>query len=346
MRIAHLLWSLGVGGVENLLVDIVNEQVRRVDVCLIIINNLIDPQLIERIAPSVKVIKIERNPGSKNPLPVIKLNLLLHRLSPDIIHCHLDGQSKLIWQRVNMVRTIHNTHSDCKELQRFKKVFCISNAVRDYAESKGYHKGIVIYNGLQTRLVKSLVTVPSNTKQQFRFVCVGRLHPDKGQQLIIEAADELVNQKGILSFSIDLIGDGPNRKALESEVVNRKLDHVIHFDGTKSREWIYSHLCEYDLFIMPSVSEGFGLTLAEAISAKIPVITSELPGPMEIIGGGYLGMHFPAGDCHQLSLIIEDFMKRGRNKSQIDEAYQYVKNNFDIETTALRYIEEYRDIIG
>lgn len=66
-------------------------------------------------------------------------------------------------------------------------------------------------------------------------------------------------------------------------------DHVI-FEGLKEQAWIYENLCRYDLFIQPSRYEGFGLTVAEAISAKVPVLVSNIEGPLEIIDGGRLGM--------------------------------------------------------
>ena len=57
-------------------------------------------------------------------------------------------------------------------------------------------------------------------------------------------------------------------------------------NGFKSREYVYENLCQYDLYVQPSIFEGFGLTLAEAIAAEVPVITSDLEGPVEVIAGG------------------------------------------------------------
>lgn len=54
----------------------------------------------------------------------------------------------------------------------------------------------------------------------------------------------------------------------------------------KNQEWIYHNLCNFDLFIQPSRFEGFGLTVAEAIAAKVTVLVSNIQGPMEIIDDG------------------------------------------------------------
>ncbi len=344
MKIVHLLWSLDIGGVENMLVDIINEQIKTDQVCLMIINDLVNEEIANTIDNRVNVIRIGRSPGSKNPWPIFKLNFLLAKFSPDILHCHLDDQSKLIWQNWKMVRTIHNTHSSSKGLQRYKKIFCISNAVKNYAASLGYPDGIVIFNGIHAERIKS--SPRSSKGKDLKFVCVGRLHTDKGQQLIIDAADELVNKMGRDGFVIDLIGDGPQREDLESKILGKGLNQHIRLLGMKSRDWLYSQLCEYDLLILPSLSEGFGLTLAEAVMAKVPVITSDLPGPMEIINNGKFGTSFQAGDAHALARKMNQFVEMGRDEQQIEKAYQFVKNNFDIRVTARRYLEEYQKLLG
>ena len=75
-------------------------------------------------------------------------------------------------------------------------------------------------------------------------------------------------------------------------VQNLHLENEVVFEGLKDQSWVYQNLCNYDLFIQPSRYEGFGLTVAEAIAAKVPVLVSNIEGPLEIIDGGRLGMSF------------------------------------------------------
>ncbi len=345
MRIVHLLWSLGTGGVETLLVDIINEQVKTEKISLIIINDDISENLYSKIDQRVKVYRIGRKPGSRCPWPIVKLNFTLRKIKPEILHCHLDDQSKLIWGNYNLVRTIHNTHSSCKDFSKFKRLFCISEAVKEHTVQQGFSDAIIVYNGIHTELINCFPKGVDKNRGKKRFVCVGRLHDDKGQRVLIKAVDELVNRRNVLDFSIDLIGDGPLREELEQEVSKKNLNPFVHFLGMKPREWFYPRLCEYDLFVMPSISEGFGLTLAEAVAAKIPVITSDLKGPMEVIDHGRLGMSFHSGNASDLANQIVCFMMKGVNLRQIDEAYHFVKSNFDVKETAHKYIEEYRNLI-
>ena len=121
-------------------------------------------------------------------------------------------------------------------------------------------------------------------------------------------------------------------------------DHVI-FEGLKEQAWIYENLCRYDLFIQPSRYEGFGLTVAEAISAKVPVLVSNIEGPLEIIDGGRLGLTFENENVEDCANKILEFVKQGRNETIIEQAYQYVCEHYDVSVTAHKYLNVYRSIL-
>lgn len=121
-------------------------------------------------------------------------------------------------------------------------------------------------------------------------------------------------------------------------------NHVI-FEGLKEQAWIYENLCRYDLFIQPSRYEGFGLTVAEAISAKVPVLVSNIEGPLEIIDGGRLGMTFENENVEDCANKILEFVKQGRNETIIEQAYQYVCEHYDVSVTAQKYLNVYRSIL-
>ena len=89
MKIAHIHWSLGTGGIETMLPDIVNEQAKTNDVALVIINDWVEPSILAKVDQSiVKVVLLNRHEGSKNPMSIVKLNLFLMKFRPDIIHTH------------------------------------------------------------------------------------------------------------------------------------------------------------------------------------------------------------------------------------------------------------------
>ena len=104
-------------------------------------------------------------------------------------------------------------------------------------------------------------------------------------------------------------------------------------------------MCNYDLFIQPSRYEGFGLTVAEAIAAKVPVLVSNIEGPREIIDGGRLGLNFQNESAADCAVKLKSFIEYGRNDAQVVEAYQYVCEHYDVSITARKYIDVYQSIL-
>ena len=77
MKIAHVVWGMKTGGVETMLVNIINEQVKTQTVHLYIVNDFIDSFIIEKISPLCKIYKLKRKPGDKNPLKILKLKYFI-----------------------------------------------------------------------------------------------------------------------------------------------------------------------------------------------------------------------------------------------------------------------------
>lgn len=346
MRIAHIVWTLSIGGIQSMLVDIVNEQVKTQDVAVFVVNDVYNAELFSIIDKRVLIVKCGRKPGSKNPFLILKMNWILHNYNPDIIHCHEDKLTDLLLNyKTPLVRTIHNTHSSSKEYNRFKRLCCISNAVKSYTTRQGYPDSVIVYNGIHTDLIP-MRTAPSANTESKRIVCVGRLHPMKGQTVLIESANELISRRCIKNFTIDFIGDGELRETLEQLSIKYGIQNHIRFLGSKPREWFYPKLKDYDLFVLPSISEGFGLTLAEACAAKIPVLTCDLPGPMEVIANGRYGCVFKTGNPHSLTEEMEKILLNGEDIHKVDDAYLYVKTHFDVTITSQQYVDIYNELIS
>ena len=129
---------------------------------------------------------------------------------------------------------------------------------------------------------------------------------------------------------------------------HRQLPPIVS-EKTENEEFkhsIFEHLCEYDLFVQPSINEGFGLTVAEAMAAKVPVLVSENQGPLEIIDNGKYGFSFKNGDSDDCANKIMDIIERGFDETMIEEGYKRVKTLFSIEQTASIYLQEYASIIN
>ena len=343
MRIAHIIWALETGGAETMLVDIANEQVKTEQVAILVVNDMVNQSLADKVDNKCLFRIFGRKLGSKSLTPWIKLNAFLWKYSPDVIHFHLEGMRRMVFHPAPKVFTIHNTHTSGSEYPRYKALYAISDAVKIFTENQGY-KAITIYNGIYSDKIKQRI-LPLQKCTRYKIVCVGRLYsPHKGQDLLIEAVANL-KKRGVTGLQVDFIGDGESKKDLMRLVQEYGLDSEITFLGSKNRDYVYNHLCDYDLFVLPSRSEGFGLSVAEAVCAKIPVLVSNLKGPMEVIDYGKKGMVFNNGDAISLANKLFDFWKDGIDIDTIEEAFLYVKNNFDIRKTAKNYVEEYQKAI-
>lgn len=343
MKIIHALWSLGTGGTESMLADIVNEQVKEHDVYIIIVNDILSLPILNRINPKCKIIRCYRKRGSKSPIPLLKFNYYLWKIHADVIHIHMDNLGKYLWftHGAKKVRTIHCAFGTSNDYKHYDRLFSISEGVRQFTLEQGF-ESTVIYNGIHPEQIK--FREKSNQIGNItQIVNVGRLQQIKGQQLLVEAAHKLI-LLGHKNFRIDLIGDGENREALEKLIVDYHLERYIRLLGMKSRDFIYKNLCNYDIYVQPSLSEGFGLTLAEAMAAGVPVITSDQKGPMEVIGYGKFGTIFKTNNSDSLAAVLQDKIMHIKNCCT-NGARQFVIHNFDIKITANRYIQEYLKIL-
>lgn len=342
MKIAHVVWGMKTGGVETMLVNIINEQVKTEEVRLFIINDFIDEFLIEKISPKCKILRLNREPGDKNPLKVLRLNYWIWKYRPDIIHVHSYRVSKLIIGNWNIVRTIHGMNNIPEEYPRMKALYSISNIVRDFTNKQGFESSVIL-NGIKVSEMKHKASTDS-IPDTYRLVQVSRLYvKDKGQDILLMALNQLVKQ-GITNFQMHFIGSGSSEDLLKQMTEEFGIEKYIVFEGLKSQEYLYQHLNEYDTFIQPSRCEGFGLTVAEAMAAKLPVLVSNIEGPMEVIGYGKYGISFESENVDDLAEKLRIILQGGYDYSLIEKAYQHVCEEYDVTTTAREYIEEYKKL--
>lgn len=344
MKILHIVWGMKTGGVETMLVNIINEQVKTEEVRLFIINDFIDEFIVEKISPQCQILRLNRKQSCKNPLKILKLNYWICMFRPDIIHVHSYRVSKLIFGNWNIVRTIHGMNNISEEYPRMKALYSISNVVQDFTEKQGF-QSTVIMNGIKTSAMK----VRDYQKTQsgtYEMVQVSRLYiKDKGQDILLRALGKLA-EKGVRNFRMHFIGAGPSEEMLRKLAKELGIADQVIFEGLKSQEYIYQHLCDYDLFVQPSRCEGFGLTVAEAMAAKLPVLVSDIEGPMEVIGYGKYGMAFKSEDVDDLAEKLCIVLQGGYDDSLVEKAYRHVCEEFDVRKTTSKYLVEYKKILN
>lgn len=330
-----------------MLVDMANEQQSfGHEVAILVINQSLDPCIVNRISNNICLYKLNRKNSSKNLLHIFKLIYILNiRFRADAIHSHDPHLGFLLKYTsfIPVILTIHGPAFDTSPMRYYKKLIAVSRAVKTDVESRSRNKCEIIYNGVNLSTIKQRETISSHN--DFRVISVGRLdHLVKGQDLLIDAAHYLVIRKGLRNVKFFIVGEGSSRKFLEELILNLNLSENVFLSGNKDREWVYENLHNYDLFIQPSRMEGFGLTVAEAMAARVPVIASDIEGPAEILENGKHGILFENNNYEDLALKIEHAMhlyKNGEIVKLTDSAYHHCLINFNITRTAQEYCEAY-----
>ncbi len=137
---------------------------------------------------------------------------------------------------------------------------------------------------------------------------IARLVATKDQATLINAFARL--SETIPDAHLCIIGDGPLRQNLQQQVTQLGLQERVHFPG-----WIdeaHRLLAALDLFALTSVAEGFGLALAEAMAAGVPVVTTDAGGMSEILDG--IQPPCPVGDASAIARAMAQLLSMNRTR--------------------------------
>lgn len=346
MKIVHITWVFTFGGIETMLVNICNEQVKLGhDVHLIIMqDSSVESTLYNCLDKRINIHYGHRKEKGKLIIPVILLNILLLKINPNVIHVHSSSMYKLIlfpkYRKITNA-TLHALPKpqNTKSIELVPRIFSISDAVRNELITYNGTNSITIPNGIHPQLIKTRPL--KDWIGILQLVQVSRLdHEDKGQHILLYAGAELI-KKGFENFMITFIGDGASRTYLEELTVSLGLKKNVTFLGMKSQSYIFEHLCDYDVFVQPSIREGFGNTVAEAMAAKLGIIVSSGQGPEEIVDYGKYGLVFENGNPNDCADKIMLYLEHKINLQQINDAYQHVLECYDIKETVKAYLNHY-----
>ena len=131
-----------------------------------------------------------------------------------------------------------------------------------------------------------------------RFVSVGRLSPEKGQRVLLEALRGLLDDG--IDARLELIGGGPEQVALEAIAGGLSLGTAIRFCGPLPERETLARIARADVLVLPSFMEGLPVVLIEAMALGVPVIASAVAGIPELVEHRSSGLLVRASDTHGL----------------------------------------------
>jgi len=385
--IAHIIYALGTGGLENGLVNIINrcpeDRYRHAIICLTGAESFAS----RLSSPHVSVIELHKNPGHDFAM-YWHLWWILRQLRPAVVHTRNLAalETQVLGLFMPRCRRVHGEHGrDVNDLDGSNfKYRWLRRALRPII-----HRFIAVSGDLAGWLVET-VKVPATQVTQIyngvdhaRFTSrfadegtrpglansmdprsppgcptgfihqgcrvigtIGRLATVKDQQLLICALAHILEaqpeQRSRLRCII--VGDGPERAALENCIVEHGLDECIWLAG--DREDIPTLLACMDVFVLPSLGEGISNTVLEAMATGLPVIATAVGGNPELIQDGVTGHLVPVGDvsalAHAIISLVDDPGQCGRMGRA---AVQRVQSDFNWERTVAAYLQVYDEVL-
>ncbi len=228
----------------------------------------------------------------------------------------------------------------------------VSGAVKDFMVS-GRHvprkKIKVVYNGVNLhKFVKSDPESVANLRHELGLLpdhfIIGnltRLREEKGNAVLIEAMKSIVAKHPMVRLVI--AGDGPEKQELETLVHNLELDEYVKLVGF--RRDIMELLTLFDLMAIPSLNEGFGLVLVEALAMELPSVCSHVGGLVEIAGEPPCAQLVPAGDSDLLAQGILELIEKPNMARRMAQRGLIESQKFSIENNVTRLEEIYLSLL-
>ncbi len=178
----------------------------------------------------------------------------------------------------------------------------------------------------------------SRTEGPVRLLCVGRLAPEKGQLLLLEAVAAL--RSSGFPLELRLVGDGPDRILLEKRASELEIRSQVKFLGWVDQVQLMKLYSESDLFVLPSLAEGIPMVLMEAMAMEIPSVAPCITGIPELIEHGADGMLYFVADVEDLTAKVRTLLESPDLNQRIGkQARKRVLHEYDMAVNVGRFAE-------
>ena len=164
-------------------------------------------------------------------------------------------------------------------------------------------------------------------------VSVGRLIPRKGFAYLLKALACISDKR----VKLLLIGNGPQRKALEGLSRSLGIADRVHFLGTVFGDKKYQYLLNSDIFVLPSVYEPFGMVLLEAMQCGLPIVATNVGGHVDFLQEAKTGYFVAPCDEKALAEKITLLISQPHTRDKIAQYNRGYVSNFHIQKAAQKY---------
>lgn len=366
MNILHIIPNLKKGGAERLVIDIVRGFVQNNihQIKLIVFENKIEYDVSD-ISSYIEIVPASVNLSifKKNHLEISALQKAIEQFQPDSIHTHL-FEAEVVSRSCNYPKASWFTHAHdrmpsfnkinifkIKSKRELTNYFEKKYVLKRYQQNGGNHF-IAISKDIETfltnvlpdkhrsvfllpnavaisRFSKSHTSVEKKPKNFCKLISIGRLDKNKNHQFLIDCILELKSMD--VPVHLTILGEGEQRSKLEAKIDHLGLSEIVTLPGAVDA--IEHYLWESDVYVHSSLTEGFGLTLIEAMAAGLPVVTIDGGGNKHLVINGQNGFIVNRNEReqfvkHLIELCTNTELRQGTGKNAQLFASQYDINNY------------------
>lgn len=335
----HVIDSLGLGGAESLLVGSMEGLSTFCDNIIITLN---DVNAFDEKLKGYTVINL----GWKSNYSVLKavthLKRLIKTYNPKVIHAHLYWSTIIARiatpKSTKLIVTYHSLIYHPENMAQYSRKMLILDKIL----YKPYHNTVfisamvdevissainikyrkqIIPNYVEDRYFQSpkkdYLELPSSKPLQI--VSVGNLRQEKNYHFLIE----VLGQFEATQVQLDIYGKGIQEEVLRRVITQRDIRNVT----LKGISYDLDHiLSKYDLFVMASQFEGFGIALAEAMAIGLPCLVSNIDSLVEITKGE--AIYFDPNNPRQLKEILKSILAGNYNLGVVGKSLNTIANSY------------------
>lgn len=372
IKLVYIISNVSLGGAQLLLFDIINYLRHKEDleITTIIINSGEFLKMFDEYG--IKYIDLKEK-GLINFNIFLKLKKILKEMKPDIVHTHLlhaDFYGRIAAKQAGVPiiystchnYSFHNTGSDVNKSSVMNlfdnfvisysksNLVAISEIVEQYLinRNKSFKKITeVIYNGVNIAKEQFKLTnieiinfrkEHNISSDDFVITIPGRLEIQKGHSFFLDSIKDFLKEKK--NVKVLLLGEGRLKSEIDLQIKENDLSEYVYMLGFHTEIEKFVEIS--DLICVPSLWEGFGLVIVEAIIKKKIVLATNVGGIPEIIEDGKTGFLFELNNkksfLEKINFIYDNFKELDFIK---DNALEVVKKKFDINKNSELYYQSY-----
>lgn len=378
MKIAHIIDSEGFYGAEAVLLNIAAEQ-KECGLYPVVINmrrGLGKVMSLKQKAAILGIDIVEINAcGGKEIVGCYKIVNYIKKIGVDVIHTHgykANILMRLLKPFIGCVSTIATVHGwtgtgglnklaiyewlDGLSLRGMDAIVVVSkkmlsiNKITKIDKEKLYivNNGIPVSNKIRENANKG--NIKNELDPDIKYFCdkkytigaIGRLSKEKAYDKLIRAF-KLLRKNGI-DGRLVIIGEGSQRQYLEMLVENMNLKKYVFLPGYKNNAKDYLKL--FDTFVISSHTEGFPVTLLEAMQNKIPIVATDVGEIGEVLERGKGGIVVEQGSVESITdAILKIYYEKEKAAKYVNHAYKLAISKYSSKTMAKEYLSIYRKIL-